>query len=38
MIDLYIPQRESKCEIVNGTSEEEAAVNLALRLLKSRIL
>ncbi len=38
MIDLYIPQRESKCEIINGNSEEEAAANLALRLWESRIL
>jgi electron transfer flavoprotein beta subunit len=38
MIDLYVPQREWKCEIVDGTSEEEAAVNLALRLSESRIL
>jgi electron transfer flavoprotein alpha/beta subunit len=38
MIDLYIPRRESKCEIVNGNSEEESAVNLALRLCESRIL
>jgi electron transfer flavoprotein alpha/beta subunit len=38
MIDLYIPLRESKCEIVNGNSEEEAAANLALRLWESRIL
>jgi len=38
MINLYIPQRESKCEIINGTSEEEAATNLALRLQESRIL
>ena len=38
MIDLYIPLRESKCEIINGNSEEEAAANLALRLWESRIL
>jgi electron transfer flavoprotein beta subunit len=38
MIDLYIPQRESKCDIVNGNSEEEAAANLALRLREARIL
>ena len=38
MIDLYIPRRESRCEIVNGTSEEEAAANLALRICESRIL
>ncbi len=38
MIDLYIPRRESKCEIVNGNNEEEAAANLALRLSESRII
>ena len=38
MIDLYVPQRESKCNFVNGNSEEEAAANLALRLREARIL
>jgi electron transfer flavoprotein beta subunit len=38
MIDLYTPQRESKCDIVNGENEEEAAANLALRLREARIL
>ena len=38
MIDLYIPQRESKCDIVNGGNEEEAAANLALRLREASIL
>ena len=36
--DLYIPQRESRCEIVDGNNEEEAAANLALRLREARIL
>ena len=38
MIDLHTPQRESKCDIVNGGNEEEAAANLALRLREARIL
>lgn len=38
MIDLYIPQRESRCEIIDGNTEEEAAANLALRLREARIL
>jgi electron transfer flavoprotein alpha/beta subunit len=38
MIDLYIPQRESRCEIVDGDTEEEAAANLALRLRDANIL
>ena len=38
MIDLYIPHRESKCDIIDGNSEEEAAANLALRLREARIL
>jgi electron transfer flavoprotein beta subunit len=38
MHDLYIPQRESKCDIIDGNTEEEAAANLALRLREARIL
>jgi len=38
MIDLYIPQRELRCDIMDGNTEEEAAANLALRLREARIL
>lgn len=38
MIDLYLPQRESKCDIVDGENEQEAASNLALRLREARII
>jgi len=38
MHDLYIPHRESRCEILDGNTEEEAAANLALRLREARIL
>jgi len=38
IIDLYIPQRESRCDIVDGNTEEEAAVNLALRLREAKII
>jgi len=38
MIDLYVPQRKSRCDIMDGNTEEEAAANLALRLREARIL
>ena len=38
MLRLYIVQKEARCEIVRGKTEEEAAVNLALRLRDAKIL
>ena len=38
MIDLYVPHRESECDIIDGNTEEEAAANLAIRLREARIL
>lgn len=38
MLDLYIPRKEARCQIVEGETEEEAAVNLALRLREAKIL
>ena len=35
---LYQPVREGKCEIIEGDSPEEAAVNLALKLREAKIL
>jgi electron transfer flavoprotein beta subunit len=38
MLKLYIPRREETCQIVEGKTDEEAAVNLALRLREAKIL
>jgi electron transfer flavoprotein beta subunit len=35
---LYQPVREGKCEIIKGTTPEEAAVNLAVKLKESKLL
>ncbi len=38
MLKLFIPVRESKCEIIEGENEEEAAVNLALKLRGMKLI
>ena len=38
MVKLFQPVREGKCEIIEGESPEEAAVNLALKLKEVKIL
>jgi electron transfer flavoprotein beta subunit len=38
MLKLFIPVRESKCEIIEGENEEEAAANLALKLRESKLI
>jgi len=38
MLKLYIPHKEARCQIVEGETEEEAAVNLALKLREDRII
>ena len=38
MLKLFQPVREGKCEVVEGESPEEAAVNLALKLRETKIL
>jgi electron transfer flavoprotein beta subunit len=38
MLKLYIPQKQGRCEIVRGKTEEDEAVNLALRLRDAKIL
>ncbi|MBA7628318.1 Caffeyl-CoA reductase-Etf complex subunit CarD [subsurface metagenome] len=38
LFKLFQPVREGKCEIVEGESPEEAAVNLALKLREGKIL
>ncbi len=38
LVKLFQPVREGKCEIIEGESPEEAAVNLALKLREAKIL
>jgi electron transfer flavoprotein beta subunit len=38
IVDLFIPERESKCELVEGDTAEEAGANLALKLRVARII
>ena len=38
ILKLYIPAKEARCQIVEGGTDEEAAVNLALRLREAKIL
>ncbi|MFC1981056.1 electron transfer flavoprotein subunit beta/FixA family protein [Chloroflexota bacterium] len=38
MLKLFQPVREGKCEIIEGETPEEAAVNLALKLRDAKVL
>jgi hypothetical protein len=38
MLKLFIPVRESKCEIMEGENDEEMAVNLALKLRGAKLI
>jgi electron transfer flavoprotein beta subunit len=38
LLRLFKPVREGKCEVIEGETVEEAAVNLALRLREAKIL
>jgi len=38
LFKLFQPVREGKCEIIEGESPEEAAVNLALKLREAKVL
>jgi len=38
VVKLFIPVRESKCEMIEGENEEEAAVNLALKLREVKLI
>ena len=38
MLKLFIPVRESKCELLEGENEEEAAANLALKLREVKLI
>jgi len=38
LVKLFQPVKEGKCEMVEGESPEEAAVNLALKLRESKII
>ena len=38
MLKLYIPVRESKCEVIGGENEEEMAIKLALKLREVKLI
>ena len=38
LVKLFQPVREGKCEVIEGETPEEAAVNLALKLREAKIL
>jgi len=38
LIKLFQPVKESKCEIINGVTSEEAGGNLALKLIENEVL
>lgn len=38
VLKLFIPVREAKCEIIEGENEEEAAINLALKLREAKLI
>lgn len=38
VLKLYIPVRETKCDIIEGETAEEAAINLALKLREAKLL
>lgn len=38
MLQLYMPRKEARCQIVEGETEEEAAINLALKLRRDGII
>jgi len=38
MLKLYIPRKEARCQIVEGETDDEAAVDLALKLRECKII
>ncbi len=38
MLKLFIPERNAKCQMISGDTPEEAAENLALRLIDEKII
>lgn len=38
LVDLFLPQKEAKCELVDGESEEELGRNLALKLRETGLI
>jgi electron transfer flavoprotein beta subunit len=38
LLSLSIPQKESRCEMVSGETDEESAANLALKLRETQII
>ncbi len=38
MLKLFIPVRDAECEIIEGENEEEAAINLALKMREVKLI
>lgn len=38
ILELFMPEKEAKCQMVEGETEEEAGANLALKLRESKII
>ena len=38
LLDLFIPQKEARCEMVEGADAEESGANLAFKLKESGII
>ena len=38
LLDLFIPHKETRCEMVEGADAEESGVNLAQRLKEAGII
>jgi hypothetical protein len=38
MMKLFQPVREGKCEMITGENEEDAAANLAKKLVEAKLL
>ncbi len=38
MLELFIPVREAKCEVIEGENEEETAVKLAMKLREVKLI
>ena len=38
IVDLFIPEKQSQCEIIEGEDEEEMGRNLALKMREAKII
>jgi len=38
MVDLFIPKKQSQCEMITGEDEADAGKNLALKLREAKLI